>query len=90
MDKIKVYMVTDIEAISLLVNDSLAAFKTYISSQDSVIIDEPMKFDTELEALAFCAGLGYGKDDYSVPEIYPLRSSEPCDLPYIEAIESLA
>lgn len=89
MDQFKVCVVADIEAISLLVNDNLEAFRAYISSENRVIIDEPMTFDTELEALAFCAGLGYGKDDYSLPDIYPLRSSEPSDLPYIEAIESL-
>lgn len=89
MDKIKVYMVTDSDAISLLINDDLKEFKAYISSEDGMEIDEPREFDTEAEAMAFCAGLGYGKDEHSFPDIYPLRSCEPCDLPYIEAIESL-
>ncbi len=89
MSKIKVYIVTDSDAISLLINDNLDEFKAYISSEEDMEIDAPMEFDTEAEVLAFCAGLGYGKDDHSFPSIYPLRGCEPCDKPYIEAIESL-
>lgn len=49
---------------------------------------EPEVFDTEEKALAFCAGLGYGKDERAMPDCYPLRSCEPADAPFIEAIEN--
>lgn len=88
MSKIKVYLITDSDAIDLLVNDNLDAFKAYVSS-DWIDIDEPLEFDTKAEVLAFCMGLGYGKDERTFPDIYPLRSCEPYDQPYIEAIESV-
>lgn len=40
--------------------------------------------------MVFYVGLGYGKDEYAFPDINPLRSYEPCDQLYIEAIEHLA
>lgn len=49
---------------------------------------EPEVFDTEEAALAFCAGIGYGTDERALPVRYPLRSCEPVDAPFIEAIES--
>lgn len=90
MDNIKVYIVTDSDVISSLINDKFDEFKAYISPKDGVKIFDSMEFDTEAEAMAFCAGLGYCEDEHSFPNIYPLRSCEPCDLRYIETIESLA
>ena len=49
---------------------------------------EPEVFDTEAEALAFCSGIGYGANECATPDRYPLRSCEPVDLPFIEAIEN--
>lgn len=49
---------------------------------------EPEVFDTEEQALAFCEGLGYGSDERAMPDRYPLRSCEPADAPFIEAIEN--
>ena len=33
-------------------------------------------------------GLGYGSDERAMPDRYPLRSCEPADAPFIEAIEN--
>lgn len=45
--------------------------------------------DSEAEAFAYCAGIGYGVDERARVERYPLRSSEETDLPLIEAIKLL-
>lgn len=87
MDKVKVYVITDREAIDFLVNDDIDGFKEYLL-EEPIDFNEPVLFDSEAEALAFCAGLGYGVDETSVVETYPLRSCEPCDMPYIQAIEN--
>ena len=44
-------------------------------------------FETETEALAFCAGLGYGVDDTLPVAKFPLLSFEVYDQPFIKAIE---
>lgn len=80
---------TDSEAIELIVSDNLKGFREDLSSEENFMIEESKEFDTEAGAQAFCAGLGYGEDERAPPSIYPLRSCEPCDRPYIEAIESL-
>lgn len=87
MDKTKVYVITDREVIDFLVNDDIDGFKGYLL-EESLDFDEPILFDSEAEALAFCAGLGYGVDETSAVSTYPLRSCEPCDMPFIEVIEN--
>lgn len=86
--QIKVYVIEDRQLISCLENDDLEGFKESLQDVSPLDIPDPECFDTEAEALSFCAGLGYGRDDYSPVEQYPLRSFEECDLPYIEAIEN--
>ena len=80
---IKVYVLTDPILIDFAQDGDIEGFKEYLDSDDTIYFNDPEIFDTEAEALAYCAGIGYGKD-----ERYPLRSSEPEDLPFIEAIES--
>lgn len=84
---VKVYVVTDPLAIDFLVNDDIEGFKEYLDSDDMLDFQEPEIFDSEENALAFCAGLGFGKDESAMPDRYPLRSCEPADAPFIEAIE---
>lgn len=84
---IKVYVIEDSNLIEFLQNDDLEGFKDYLENDDTLYIPEPEYFDSEAEALAFCAGTGYGTDERGPVEKYPLRSCEPCDLPYISAIE---
>lgn len=85
---IKVYVITDPASIEFFQSDDLDGFKGYLADDDTILFPEPEYFDTEAEALAFCSGIGYGTNERSPIERYPLRSSEPADLPFIEAIEN--
>jgi hypothetical protein len=85
--KIEVYVVTEAEAISLLEDGDIDGFKQLLEDDKTLLFSEPEVFNTEAEALAFCAGIGYGKEGYPV-EKYPLRSFEPSDIPFIEAIKA--
>ena len=88
---IKVYVVEDTEAIDFIQNNDLDGFKAYLDetkeNEHYLYFDEPECFDTEAEALAFCAGIGHGMDERAPVERYPLLSCEPDDVPFIEAIE---
>lgn len=85
---VKVYVITDQTAIDLLTKDDLDGFKAYLAEDDTLYFPEPETFATEEEALAFCAGIGYGIDERAPIERYPLRSCEPTDVPFIELIEN--
>lgn len=85
---VKVYVISDYTAIEYIMDGDLEGFKEYLDSDDTLYFPEPEVFDSEDKALAFCAGLGYGKDERDVPDRYPLRSCEPTDVPFIEAIEN--
>ncbi len=85
----KVYVINDPTAIEYLQNDDLEGFKSYLSENEYLDFGDPITFDTEAEALAFCAGLGYDQPDHGTVDFYPLRSSESADIPFIEAIENL-
>ena len=85
---IKVYVITDSEAIQYFLNDDIDGFKEYLASDDMLDFPTPEYFDTEAEALAFCTGIGYGTNERATPERYPLRSCEEVDLPFIAAIEN--
>ncbi len=65
----------------------LQTIKAYLADDDTLYFGEPECFDTEAEALAFCAGIGHGLDERATVARYPLRSCEPGDVPFIEAIE---
>lgn len=84
---IKVYVIDDPMAIEFLQNNDLAGFKEYLASDDTLDFGKPEYFDTEAEALAFCAGIGHGMDERAPIKRYPLRSCEPGDVAFIEAIE---
>lgn len=85
---VKVYVISDPLAINFLVNDDIDGFKEYLDSDDMLDFREPEIFDTEAAAIAFCEGLGYGTDERALPDRYPLRSCEPADAPFIDAIEA--
>ena len=84
---VKVYVISDPLAINFLVDDDIDGFKEYLDSDDMLDFHEPEVFDTEAQALAFCAGIGYGANESATPDRYPLHSSEDADAPYIEALE---
>jgi len=85
---VKVYVISDPLAINFLVDDDIDGFKEYLDSDDMLDFGEPEVFNSEAEALAFCSGIGYGANERATPDRYPLRSCEPTDLPFIEAIEN--
>lgn len=85
---IKVYVITDSEAIQYFINDDIDGFKEYLASDEMLDFPAPEYFDTEAEALAFCAGIGYDTNERATPKRYPLRSCEEVDLPFIAAIEN--
>ena len=85
---VKVYVISDSLAINFLVDDDIDGFKEYLDSDDMLDFPEPEVFNSEAEALAFCSGIGYGANERTTPDRYPLRSCEPADLPFIEAIEN--
>ena len=85
---IKVYVITDQTAIDLVTDNDLDGFKAYLAEEDTIYFPDPEIFASEEEALAFCAGIGYGIDDRAPIDRYPLRSCEPADVPFIEAIEN--
>ena len=84
---VKVYVFSEPLSIDFIMNDDIDGFKELLDSDDMLDFAEPEVFDTEEQALAFCEGLGYGTDERAVPVRYPLRSCEPTDAPFIEAIE---
>ena len=85
---IKVYVITDQTAIDLITDNDLDGFKAYLAEDDTLYFPEPETFATEEQALAFCSGIGYGIDERAPIERLPLRSCEPDDVPFIEAIEN--
>lgn len=85
---VKVYVLTDPILIDFAQDDDIEGFKEYLDSDDTIYFNEPECFDTEAEALAYCAGIGYGAPERGPVDRYPLRSCEPCDRPFIEAIQS--
>lgn len=84
----KVYVIKDRTVIDFIENNDVDGFRNYLAEDEFLMFDEPVEFETEPEALAFCAGLGYGVDDHLPIEKFPLRSFEEYDMPFIEAIEN--
>lgn len=85
---VKVYVINGHAAIDFLVNDDIDGFKEYLDSDDTLDFPDPEVFDTEEQAIAFCQALGFGTNERIMPDCYPLRSCEPADALFIEAIEN--
>ncbi len=85
---VRVYVINDRAAIAFIEDNDLDGFRNYLAEDDFLMFDEPVEFDTKHEALAFCAGLGYGVNDRFPVDRFPLRSFEDYDQPFIEAIEN--
>lgn len=84
---IQVYVVTDPTAIQFIEDNDIEGFKEYLAEEEYLYFAEPETFDTEAEALAFCAGIGHGCDERATPTRFPLRSNVDIDLPFINAIK---
>lgn len=83
----KVYVITNKTLIDLIEDNDIEGCKKYLAEDDTLYFEDPVQFETESEALAFCAGLGYGVDDHNPVDRFPLRSFEEYDRPFIELIE---
>lgn len=70
---VKVYVISEPLAVDLLVNNDIDGFKELLDSDKTLYFPEPKIFDTEEMALAFCANLGYGKEECARTDRYPLR-----------------
>ena len=84
---IKVHVITDRTLIDLFEDNDIEGFRKHLEEDGTIYFEEPIQFETESEALAFCAGLGYGVDDHNPVDRIPLRSFEEYDRPFIELIE---
>lgn len=84
----KVYVIKDRTAIDFIENNNVDGVRNYLAGEEYLMFDEPVVFETEQEALALCAGLGYGVDDRLPVAKFPLRSFEEYDMPFVEAIEN--
>lgn len=60
---VEVYVVTDTTAIDFIEDNDIEGFKDYLAEEEYLYFEEPVTFDTEAEALAFCAGIGFGADE---------------------------
>ena len=60
--EIKVYVIKDRIRIDFIEEDDVDGFAKYLADEETYTFDEPIQFDSEKEALAFCAGIGYGVD----------------------------
>lgn len=85
---VTVYVISNPLAINFLDDHDIDGFKEYLESDEYLDFGTLEVFETEQQAIAFCAGLGYGANESTTPERYPLRSCEESDLPFIEAIEN--
>ncbi len=83
---IKIYVLTDHILIDFAQDGDIEGFKEYLDSDDTIYFNDPEIFDTKAETIAYCAGIGYGKDERAPVERYPLRSSEPADFQFIDSI----
>lgn len=83
---IKVYVVNDKIAIQFIEDNDIDGFKEYLAEEGCHYFAEPETFDTEAEALAFCAAIGHGCDERATPTRFPLLSNVDIDLPFINAI----
>lgn len=82
-----VYVVRDTEMIENLINDEFNGFNALV--EEGGIFDvEVVDFESESDALAFCASLETTLDEGNV-SAYPLRSFESCDEKYITVLESV-
>ena len=71
---IKVYVISNSEAIQYCLNDDVEGFKEYPASDEMLAVPSAEYLDTEAETLAFCVGIGYGTNERATPDFYPLRS----------------
>lgn len=84
------YILTDRIAIDYILNGSIDELKEYLSDPENYVeLSDPITFETEAEAVAFGAGLGFGKDERGEVEQLILNTTNPDDVEVINLIEGL-
>lgn len=74
-----VFIIKDYTLINFIGNDDSDGFAKYLVDEEAYTFDDPIQFDSEKEALSFCAGIGYGVDERMPVERLSLRSFEEYD-----------
>ena len=82
---VKVYVIEDGLAMSYMTD--INSFKQFLSTDKILDLKEPMVFDTEADAEAYCESLNPDKTFESEPYKWPLCSYNQDDIPFILAIE---
>ena len=83
----QVYLLKDSALIAFVEENDIEGFKDYLSEEEYLYLEDPEEFDTEKQALEYCARIGKGMEGYPTQQL-PLRSFEEYDQPFIEAIKS--
>lgn len=83
------YILTDRIAIDYILNGSIDELKEYLSDPENYVeLSDPITFETEAEAVAFGAGLGFGKDERGEVEQLILNTTNPDDVEVINLIQA--
>lgn len=85
---VQVYVISEPEAVALIEEQDLDGFRQLLAEDDTLYFAEPVTFDTEAEAIAFCDGLAHGLDERAPANRIPLLTTNDSDLPFIEAIKA--
>lgn len=86
-----IYILTDSCSIDYILNGDIEGLKEYLSEPENcyLSLSEPITFETEAEAAAFGAGLGYGTDERGLVEKLILNTSNPEDVEVINLFKAL-
>lgn len=82
---VKVYVIEDGLAMSYMTD--INSFKQFLSTNKILGLKEPMVFETEADAEAYCESLNADKTFENEPYKWPLRSYNQDDIPFILAVE---
>lgn len=89
--KNQIYILEDSTAIDYILNGDIEGLKEYLSEPESeyLTLSEPITFETEAEAVAFGAGMAYGKDERGLVDKLILNTNNPDDVEVIRLFEQL-
>lgn len=82
---VNVYVIEDGLAMSYMTD--INSFKQFLSTDSILDLKDPVQFETEVEAEAFCERLNPDKNFENEPYKWPLRSYNQVDAQFINAIE---
>ena len=83
---VKIYVIEDGLAMSYMT--SINSFRQFLSTDTILDFKGPKVFETVAEAERYCESLNPDPTFEDEPYKWPLRSYDPTDVPFIEAIDS--